>query len=468
MKRTIIYLILICFTKRALSQALLDTVTTRYKQESGISGKEKVLDDYLNSLKIPTTEKINLLFKLYDKFREQKDATGMGYTQYLTSGCFLSLGDYTNSLKCQIAGLKNFEEARDSTGIITSMLGIEDSYMYSKNFDQALEYCQKSILVAKLMDNKLLYAFALNATADCLIKMKKADSALAYAQEAVRIGYDRHDTVNLVYFISTLGQAYLERKDYDVAKSFLKQSSHYANQFDNYRAMAFNDNDVSRIFFEKTLYDSTIAYAREAVLYARNNDELALLDGYTWIYKAFDRKDKQDSSAKYFRLAMGIKDSLYSVEKFKSMQSLNFQEQIRQRGIEAERQKAVEERKENIQYALIAIGVMIFILCFLLLSRSFITNARLIQLGGVVALLFVFEFFNLVLHPFLERITHHSPVLMLLSLVAIAAIIVPVHHALEKWAIHRMVEKNKLIRLAAAKKTIEELEDKTEVPDEKV
>ncbi len=76
----------------------------------------------------------------------------------------------------------------------------------------------------------------------------------------------------------------------------------------------------------------------------------------------------------------------------------------------------------------------------------------------VIALLIVFEFLNLLLHPFLERITHHSPVLMLLALVCIAALLVPLHHRVEKWATNKLVEKNKQIRLAAAKKTIQKLE----------
>ena len=47
---------------------------------------------------------------------------------------------------------------------------------------------------------------------------------------------------------------------------------------------------------------------------------------------------------------------------------------------------------------------------------------------------------------------------MLLALVCIAALLVPLHHKLEKWATHKLVEKNKQIRLAAAKKAINELE----------
>jgi hypothetical protein len=72
----------------------------------------------------------------------------------------------------------------------------------------------------------------------------------------------------------------------------------------------------------------------------------------------------------------------------------------------------------------------------------------------------VFEFLNLLIHPFLEKITHHSPFLMLLSLVTLAALLIPLHHKLEHWAVNKLVEKNKQARLAAARKTIDELEKK--------
>jgi hypothetical protein len=43
-------------------------------------------------------------------------------------------------------------------------------------------------------------------------------------------------------------------------------------------------------------------------------------------------------------------------------------------------------------------------------------------------------------------------------MVCIAALLVPLHHRTEKWILHRLVEKNKKIRLEAAKKTIAKLE----------
>jgi len=170
------------------------------------------------------------------------------------------------------------------------------------------------------------------------------------------------------------------------------------------------------------------------------------------------RGNNVDSAFKYSELSRITNDSLFNAKAIQQTQLMTFEDELRQQKSAEEKIKEEQQRKENIQYALLALGIVAFIILFLMLSRRHITNTKLIQFLGVVALLLVFEFLNLLLHPFLERITNHSPVLMLLALVCIASLLVPLHHKLEKWATHKLVEKNKQIRLAAAKKTIEELE----------
>jgi hypothetical protein len=169
-------------------------------------------------------------------------------------------------------------------------------------------------------------------------------------------------------------------------------------------------------------------------------------------------KTNCDSTLKYAKVLKTANDSLNSSKANQQILLMTFEEDLRQQELAAEKIKENEERQQNIQYALIAFGIVSFIIIFLLLSRSIITNTKLIEFLGVIALLIVFEFLNLLLHPFLERVTNHSPVLMLLALVCIAALLVPLHHRVEKWTTAKLVEKNKKIRLAAAKKTIEQLE----------
>jgi len=212
---------------------------------------------------------------------------------------------------------------------------------------------------------------------------------------------------------------------------------------------------------ETNQYDSARYYARQAVELAREKGfKDQLLRAYEYLYQSFEKTDIKDSVYKYFRLAINTKDSLFTLQKAKDLQAIHFREQLRQQEIDNEKAKAEEERKTNIQYAAIAIGLILFISLFLLLSRSIMVNEKWISFFGILGLLIVFEFINLLFHPYLVNLTNHSPVLMLAALVAIAALLIPLHHRLEHWIKHKMVEKNKKIRLAAAKKTIEKLEKK--------
>ena len=285
---------------------------------------------------------------------------------------------------------------------------------------------------------------------------------MLYAQRAVKIDTENKDTARLATSLSTVGENYMAAGEFEIALPFLRKSYAYylkTTGGKNSYSRAYSYNDFAQAFFALKQNDSARYYAYKAIdvsLASGYKDQL--LRAYEYLYKNFDAAGNHDSVSKYFRLAMIAKDSLYSMEKTRNVESMNFREQLRQQKVETEKARAEEERKQNIQFVLIALGITTFIIVFLLLSRSIITNTKMIEYLGVIALLIVFEFLNLLLHPFLEGVTHHSPVLMLLALVCIAALLVPLHHKIEKWATAKLVEKNKAIRLATAKKTIEQLE----------
>ena len=136
-----------------------------------------------------------------------------------------------------------------------------------------------------------------------------------------------------------------------------------------------------------------------------------------------------------------------------------FDEKLRQQEIEAAELKEKKKRNHNLQYAAIAIALITFIILFFALSRSIIVKQKFIEFFAILGLLAVFEFINLFIHPYLANITNNSPVLMLIILIAIGALLIPLHHKLQKWITDIMVEKNRKIRLEAAKKTIRLLSD---------
>lgn len=451
-----------CCHANVNSQPLPDSVLQKYHLAKTDEEKGRSLNTYFGNPSAVDNTTIANALKLFSLFKKQGDDAGADYAELFIANVLIFKGDFDGAINQIIPILTRFEKRKDNYGIMCASDVIGLAFMFAKNYEQAVDYYKKAITLAQTIDANDRLTRCYNNIGVLYALSSMPDSGLLYSQKSVTIDTRLKDYDHLPISLSTMAENYMSADQNDIAIPFLRKSMNYylfkiykRNNF----GIAYVNNDFAQAFLAMQQYDSVNYYALLSIqISVPNGFREQTMRSYEYLYKSFDATKQQDSVNKYFRLAITAKDSLFSVAKTRAIEAATFREQLRQQEIASEKIKAEEERKQNIQYALMAFGIIIFVMLFLLLSRRHITNTKLIQFLGVVALLLVFEFLNLLLHPFLERITHHSPVLMLLALVCIAALLVPLHHKLEKWATHKLVEKNKVIRLKAAKKTIEELE----------
>jgi len=298
-------------------------------------------------------------------------------------------------------------------------------YMHPEHFqlDSALYYAERSyrFAIAQKIDPKY-YAASLLLLSKIHLKSGNDSLALRYIRSVENLACTQADNI-------ALSSIYRYYTDYYLAIGKKDSAIFYANESLDFTKHSF------------ILYRQAPANALRLLYAGRNTD----------------------SALKYTNLYDSIKDSLSSVQALQQVQAMTFEETRRQEKLEEERLKAKEERRHNLQYAGIAIGFIVFAILFLLFSHSVIAGPRLIKNLGILSLLIVFEFFNLLIHPYLEELTHHSPVIMLGFLVCLAALLIPLHHKLEHWVIHKLTEKNNKIRLAKTKQTIEHMEKKDDM-----
>ena len=330
-------------------------------------------------------------------------------------------------------------------------------YIITGNNAVALNYLERMKLANQqgqdLYFRNLLYGMVYN-------NLEKPDSALFYFRKAEDVPAKMTDPLLISVFMLQMGRAYELAGEADLADTWYQKTLTYCKEKNLVSSLIRHGNVYCNFLLRLEKYE-------EAKLLALENFSIAKRSGInegistvaSTLRKIYSHYSVKDSIIFYSQVEIDYKDSVNNQKKAAEFQNLTFAQQLREIDEQTNARKATQDREQNIQYALISLGIVILIIFYLLLSRSFITNTKWIEFFGVIALLIVFEFLNLLLHPFLERITHHSPVLMLLALVCLAALLVPLHHRLEKWATHRLVEKNRQIRLAAAKRTVQLLSD---------
>ncbi len=332
-------------------------------------------------------------------------------------------------------------------------------YRDREEYDKARSIYLSSTAHADKGKNEKIKAWAPSNLGAVYLATNNLDSSLMYSQRAYEIFVRLKTISNNAFLFTNLGGVHSKLGNAPLAISYFNMAINQSVGTPNIRYLNMAYTGLAEHYQRFNQTDSCVFYAKKAIAAVSNTSFFYLSSKPAQLLTDIYEKTNCDSTLKYANVFKTAADSLNSSKANQQIQLMTFEEDLRQQEVAEEQIKEEEQRKQNIQYALLGLGIITFVILFLALSRRHITNTKLIQFLGIIALLLVFEFLNLLLHPFLEHITHHSPVLMLLALVSIAALLVPLHHKLEKWATHKLVEKNKQIRLASAKKTIEELEN---------
>ncbi|MEO7265015.1 MAG: tetratricopeptide repeat protein [Ferruginibacter sp.] len=376
--------------------------------------------------------------------------------------CFLGTGyrisgNPIRALQVQQKGLVLAEKAGNFSILAMIKNQIAHTYRDREEWENAFKIYYDASVDAAKGENKIIKIWPVMNMGVCYLNLNKLDSALSFLQRAYEWSI-RNNKVDVAYILWNLGSVNSKMGNAALAVTYFNMAIQEAENVKKVRQLSFAYTGLAEHFQKMNERDSSIFYAKKGLYVIQNTPFFFMSVKPAKMLAEFYEKSNCDSTLKYAGIYKIANDSVASNKINQQIQVMTFDETLRQQELAAEKIKANGERKQNIQFSLIAFGIISFIIIFLLLSRSFITNTKAIEFLGVIALLIVFEFLNLLLHPFLERVTNHSPVLMLLALVCIAALLVPLHHRVEKWATAKLVEKNKKIRLAAAKKTIEQLE----------
>jgi len=371
-------------------------------------------------------------------------------------------GDNTTALEYYFKALPLAEKAKDRRRISSLYFDIALVYFTLQNKEEAVNNLRKGYEnlpdPSSPMHLFMLMQYQRGMAEYCLLS-RQNDSALYYTQQLSATSL-KLNSLAFQYGALYLGaRVYMQLGDKDMAEVYFKKavamtpliesSSGRLNFYEIYIPFLLNNGNA---------YGARNQAKQLMELGLRDNNNNIKLAAAGLLRQAFDSLHRTDSAYYYAKIKDALNDSIFNRNNTNKIQAMEFNEQLRMIEDNAKKTAEALQRKQNIQYALITLGIILFVILFLFLSRTIIVNERLISFLTILGLLIIFEFINLLIHPWLAHFTHESPIWMLLILVLIAALLIPLHHRLEHWIKGRMIEKNKAIRLAAAKRTIKQLE----------
>lgn len=351
----------------------------------------------------------------------------------------VKIGNYPRALELNIQKLQIEEKRNKPRNLASVLMNIGVVYVLQEEYPKALDYYRKadSVIRASKVED-MTYYINLNI-GDVFNRVDISDSAFTYFNTSLVIARQLGDGDLIGTSMTGLGHTYLKQGNYTEAARHYRTGIGLLSAAKDDEILCEALLGLANLFEKTEQRDSASFYANASRQLAKKAGFLSKeLEAAEFLTQHFQLERSIDSAFMYVSYVRGLNDSVNSKSRIRESQVITSNEQYRQMELEEQKRQERAQRFKQLQMLLIAIFIPGFFLITLVLSRVNV-HIKVIRVLGVLSLLFLFEYLTLLLHPTVANLTHHTPVFEILIFVAIAAILIPLHHKLEHWFIHKLI-----------------------------
>ncbi len=350
-------------------------------------------------------------------------------------------GNYPKGLETLLHSLMISESINDKQGMMVCLVTIGVNYSHQHDYKQSLVYFYKAKKIADdIHDNRYLLISLLDI-GDSYENLNRLDSALFVTRQCYEIANRFNNIPMRGIALNNLGNIHAKMGKDEMSMEYYRQSIPDLVSDNDDEVICEATLGMANLFMKTGQQDSALLYAQKSLTLAQQDGfTQRVLNAGNFLSVYYEKLHLIEQAYAFQKITIAAKDSLFSQEKVRELQNLSFAEQIRQQEITGAKAEAIEARKKNIQMAAIGAFIPVFLGTVLLLRRRK-TKPRTLAFMGLLGLLMMFEFITMLIHSYIEEWTHHTPVFMLLMLMAVASVLVPFHHKLEHWVKEKLSHK---------------------------
>ena len=361
---------------------------------------------------------------------------GQAQSLNIIGSILTSTGNYPKAFEYHLDALKIAEKLDNQTLIAAIYNNLARVSTERSDYRTALEYLFKAKSTFEKLDRQDYVATVLLNIGDAYDRMDKSDSAIFYLNQGSKLATKIDYPYLLGAINSNLGHVYVTINKPDTAANYFRRSIDLLRSSEektDLETLAGVYEGVSKIMEKKGHMDSAIYYARQSIAIGMEvADQIKILNAAKRLNQLYEKEKLIDSAYRYSKIANETRETILSEQKIVQLEGMKFNEQLRRQENEIQEIKVQKERKNKLRL----IGIILFIVTFfaiLIILRRRKAHPTALKYLGLLGLLLLFEFIALFIHPYIDKLTDHNPVYMLIILVGVAAILVPMHHKLEHW-----------------------------------
>ncbi len=281
---------------------------------------------------------------------------------------FLLTGNYPKALQLNLKALKKAETINNQVLAARIFLSIANIYASQGDHHQAVAYTKKVLAMAESLHEQRSVLISLLNLGDLYEKLNRLDSALSYTNQAFDLAVQQKAAdlkgialANLGNTYSKLGQGAVALHNYRLSIPYLIQEEIDGGLCEVYLGMA-------ALFQKEGSGDSSLHYAKLSLATGQKGgftDKVMMASQFLTTY--YTTIHNVDSAFAYQSATIAAKDSLFTQEKAREIQSLGYEETVRQQQIQEAKAEAQTQLKFNMLFG--GLGTLLLV-AFLLLRNN--------------------------------------------------------------------------------------------------
>lgn len=386
-------------------------------------------------------------FKNYLAGLNIADQTKHKDKDWLEVTCYRNLADFFGSIEDYDKAIDYYtkvtaydKEHNNFVDLMNNTRIIGDLHRYAKRYDVATNYFERSIKMAdslKSFEGKVQGTLSILNTLFASGDYKKG---IKYFEEHPEINVFLKQ-LNLSYILDKAkAGVFTELGLFDSAKIYYKKVLPVLDKESNpYTKMQFYYEYGYAQRRMGNLTEAISALEKAKVLAEQTNNLQWLKEVANIMDSCYQQTGDFKNALFYSNMKSKLKDSLTNLSKAQDLISMEVESENKRKERRLKEEEEALQRRHNIQYSAIIVSIL---LAFIILASFGFLRVPIswIKVLGFFSFIFFFEFIILIADQQIHHATHGEPWKILAIKVVLIAILLPLHHLIEKKVVSLITE----------------------------
>jgi signal transduction histidine kinase len=268
---------------------------------------------------------------------------------YSIGFCYLSKGDYDESLKNYLESVKIYESLKDSFRLSNALMSIANVYSSNKDFKNTNEYHNRALQIIESLKDSIQLFSILDSKGTVLDQQKQYDSALAYLQKSYNIAEAIKDNYSIIGSLSNIGLTYKHKEKTDVALQYFEKALELAKKEEDmpdrlaalYNNIGAANAQAGNIALAKIAFSKSIEYGKSA-------GSIPLeMENYRNLSDMYGNVKDYAQQTFFLKKYYNLKDSLFTTDNKNQLTQLEADYKIEKKNSEIVKKEGEVEKGKN-------------------------------------------------------------------------------------------------------------------------